>query len=244
MTSTAMALLDNNESGLTGWVVTLTGGATTLTTTTNISGTYTFTGIGPGSYTLSEVLQGGFVPTAPAGGTQTLVISNGVNVTGVNFGDFQPVSVSGEVYTDTNGNGSLDSGETGLAGWVVTLASGTTTLTATTSASGTYTFTGVGPGYHVLSQAVQSGFVATTGSLAFYPSSGTNVTNENFGDFQPVSVSGEVYNDVNGNGALDSGESGLGGWTVNLTQGGSTLSATTSTVAPTPSPASDPARTP
>ena len=42
--------------------------------------------------------------------------------TGLDFGNFQLVNVSGEVYNDLNGNGNLDPGDPGLQGWTVNLA--------------------------------------------------------------------------------------------------------------------------
>ncbi|HZT81836.1 MAG TPA: SdrD B-like domain-containing protein, partial [Gemmataceae bacterium] len=38
-----------------------------------------------------------------------------------------------------------------------------------------------------------------------------------FGNFQPVSISGYKWNDLNGNGAWDAGEPGLNGWAITLT---------------------------
>ena len=49
----------------------------------------------------------------------------------------------------------------------------------------------------------------------------------NFGNFQLVDVSGNVYNDLNGNGNLDPGEPGLQGWTVNLFNSSGNMVATT-----------------
>ena len=46
--------------------------------------------------------------------------------------------------------------------------------------------------------------------------SGQNVGGLAFGDFKLVTYSGTVYNDLNGNGVMDSGEPTLKGWTINL----------------------------
>ncbi len=222
--------LDSGEPGLAGWTVKLTSGTTTLTATTNSGGTFTFANVAEGSYTLTEVLQAGFVPTAPAGGSFAVNVTSSSSVTGQNFGDYLPGSVGGEVFNDQNGNGALDSGDPGLAGWTVKLTGGTTTLTTTTSASGTYSFSGVTPGNYTLSEVVQGGFVQTApvaGSFPVFVTSGSDISNDNFGDFQTVSVSGNVFNDINGDGSQEGGEPGLAGWTVNLVQGTTTLSVVT-----------------
>ena len=59
--------------------------------------------------------------------------------------------------------------------------------------------------------------------------SGQSVANLNFGDFQTVTFSGEVFNDLNGNGTLDGGEPGLAGWTVNLLNSSNQVVATATT---------------
>ena len=46
--------------------------------------------------------------------------------------------------------------------------------------------------------------------------SGQTINNLNFGEFQTVTLSGEVYRDINDRRLLDGSESGLSGWTVNL----------------------------
>ena len=68
-------------------------------------------------------------------------------------------SISGTVYNDANGNGSLDSGETGIAGVSVTRSGSATALT--TDASGNYSFTGLLAGEYTVDYAVPSGYANT-----------------------------------------------------------------------------------
>ena len=151
----------------------------------------------------------------------------------MNFGNFQTVTLSGEVYNDLNGNGTLDSGEPGLSGWTVDLlnSSNQVIATTTTDSNGDYAFTGIGPGTYTVEEVLQTGYVQTSRRPRYSvtTSSGQNVANLDFGDFQAVSVSGEVFNDLNGNGSLDSGEPGLAGWTVNLLNSSNQVVATTTT---------------
>ena len=71
--------------------------------------------------------------------------------------------VSGEIYGDVNGDGSLDSGETGLSGWTVDLTNTATSsvYTTTTNASGVFSLTGIAAGTYILSEVVQPGFTQT-----------------------------------------------------------------------------------
>src|SRR3954470_13330225 len=104
---------------------------------------------------------------APAGPFYDLTIA-GAAITGKNFADARPVSISGNVFKDTNGDGFKDASETGLSGWKLFIdANNNGTLdagevTATTDASGNYSFTGKKPGTYVVRLVVSSGFKATT----------------------------------------------------------------------------------
>ena len=71
--------------------------------------------------------------------------------------------VTGEVYDDVSGSGTLTSGDSGLAGWTVELTNTSTnaTYTTTTDSNGDYSFTGVAAGTYTLSEVVQSGFAQT-----------------------------------------------------------------------------------
>ncbi len=214
--------LQNGDSGLAGWTVDLlnTSSQIVATTTTNSQGDYTFTINNPGTYTVEEVVQSGYVLTDPKSGSYTETLTSGQSAANLNFGDFQTVTFGGEVYNDINGNGVLNGGEPGLAGWTVDLLNSSSAViaSATTDSSGDYAFSGVDPGSYSIQIVVQAGFVQSSTPVAFdeTAASGQNVASLNFGEFQTVTLGGEVYDDVNGDGTPDDGEPGLAGWTVNL----------------------------
>jgi hypothetical protein len=82
---------DAGEEGLAGWTITLSKpvSGTTITDITDISGEYSFTGLPPGTYIVSETQKGGWTQTAPVSpGTYTIVL-NGVDVTDKDFGNFK-----------------------------------------------------------------------------------------------------------------------------------------------------------
>ena len=68
-------------------------------------------------------------------------------------------TLNGEVYDDLNGNGTLDGGEPGLAGWTINLLNGSSSVVATTTtdANGDYSFTGVAPGSYTVAEVVPVG---------------------------------------------------------------------------------------
>src|SRR5205807_1694324 len=129
-------------------------------------------------------------------------------ISAVNFGSFQKVSVSGRVFQDSNGDGSQQTGESGLSGRTVYLdANGNGMLdtgetTASTDSSGNYTFTNLGPGTYHVRQVLPTGWLQTTTNPAdVTAASGSNVSSVSFGAFQTVSLSGQVFQDTNGNGS-------------------------------------------
>ncbi|MBI2875792.1 MAG: right-handed parallel beta-helix repeat-containing protein, partial [Candidatus Tectomicrobia bacterium] len=91
--------LDNNglrgegEPGLAGWTIYLDGnGNGTLdqgesSTTTDETGAYAFTDLGPGTYRVAEVMQEGWTQTAPAGGTHEVMLTSGLVAAGKEFGN-------------------------------------------------------------------------------------------------------------------------------------------------------------
>lgn len=79
---------DAGEEGLAGWKITLNPGA--LSATTDANGDFSFCNVGPGSYTLAEVVQVGWVQTEPTTpGTYTIITSSGTDVGGNMFGNYK-----------------------------------------------------------------------------------------------------------------------------------------------------------
>ena len=137
----------------------------------NQFGTYTLE-LGPGRYTIRQLVPEGFQETFPNGivgpilpifddfpfNPYNVVLTPGDQLQGFNFGNqsTKPGSISGVKWHDENGNAVRDEGEEGLAGVTIyidanfngTLDKGE--LTAVTGEGGKYQITGVTPGrYHV-----------------------------------------------------------------------------------------------
>ena len=225
--------LDAGEPGLAGATLHLLDSSNQVvaTATTDSNGHYAFPGVGPGSYSVQQVVPGGTLQTtSPA--SYSIKTESGQDVAGLTFGDFRLATFGGEVFGDADGNGALDAGESGIAGWTVNLLNVSSQLVAaaTTDSGGDYSFTGVGPGAFTIQEVQQPGDTATTPtSIAATSSSGLVATANDFGEFPIPTLSGEVFNDLDGNGVLDGGETGLAGWTVDLLDGASQLVATATT---------------
>jgi protocatechuate 3,4-dioxygenase beta subunit len=209
---------DNGESGIAGVAVSLTGtddlgDSVSLSQTTAADGSYSFTGLRPGSYTLADGQPAGFFDgkntIGSQGGTASSTQLSGINLTfgvnGVNnnFGELAPASVSGSVYDDRAHAGVKQAGDPGIANVAIALA-GTddvgnhVSLSTTTAADGSYSFTSLRPGAYTITETQPSGFLEGTnnvGSLGgttandafiFNVNAGDVGVNYNFGELDPA----------------------------------------------------------
>ena len=88
---------DVGEPGLEDWTIyvdddqdgELDPGETS--TTTDVNGQYSFTGLEPGTYVVREVLHGGWQQTMPANGVYIVGIASGEERTGNDFGNYLPL---------------------------------------------------------------------------------------------------------------------------------------------------------
>jgi len=225
---------DSGEQGLSGWTIKLVKDGTEVdSTVTAADGTYSFTGISPGSYTVEEAAQSGWTQSYPASGTHPLNLVSGVpGPTNLDFGNYWSTSLSGMKFEDKNSNGLKDSGEPGLAGWTIRLLKeGAEVDSTVTAVDGSYSFTGVVPGSYTVEEVAQAGWTQTCpaapGTHAMTLVSGApGPTNLDFGNYWSTSLSGMKFEDKNGNGAKDSGEPGLSGWTIRLMKEGTEVDST------------------
>src|SRR5207249_637734 len=101
---------ESGDPGLSGRTVYLdANGNGTLdtgetSTTSDSSGNYSFSGLGPGTYRVRQALPAGWLQTTadPA----AIQAQSGSNVAGLDFGAFQKVTLSGVLFEDTDGDGA------------------------------------------------------------------------------------------------------------------------------------------
>jgi len=160
-------------------------------------------------------------------------------------------------FEDRNGNGKKDCGEAYLSGWTfnVTDSQGNSQLVTTGGGGGTcgggcgysvttgcgggtscggcdycVTICGLAPGNYTVTEISQAGWTCTTGNPRTVTVVCSQTTTVSFGNQRPSPGCLKIYkyNDKNGNGQKDWGESYLSGWTFNVTdsQGNSQLGTT------------------
>ncbi|MDQ2869445.1 MAG: SpaA isopeptide-forming pilin-related protein [Acidobacteriota bacterium] len=209
------------ETGQPGVTFTISGpiGFTPRTVVTGADGTFSFTAVPFGTYTVAETVPPGFRQTAPAApGTATATVNVSTRtVSGLLFGNQAVLgaSISGFKFIDVNGNGARDAGEPGGGGVTIRLSGpgGTGTGVQTTTASdGSFTFTGVAPGTYLVSEVVPVGFTQTApggaGIISVTVSSGETRAgllfgNQVTGPGGTGTVSGLKILDLNSNGIVD-----------------------------------------
>ena len=187
-TATASIGVTINPVSLSGLVTTYTGtplsgvslnlqlaGAAKQITTTVSNGTYTFTNVSPGTYSILASKSGSTFNT-PA--ISNIVVDGTANVTGVNFSALPPPAPVNVVGTVTQSNGT-----TVISGVSLQLKlAGVTKYLATTGNDGRYTFATVANGSYTISAAKNT--VTFANPAASVVVSGVTVT-VNFSSLTP-----------------------------------------------------------
>ena len=217
--------MDAGENVIAGVTVVATyDDGSTIATVTNANGQYSFNNLPAGTYTISLV-------NAPIGLTfgnssaYTVTLATGesfedgdfcLKSTGASIGDF--------IFFDLNTNGVYDMGEAGAPGVEVTLtdANGNQT-TVISNSSGQYSFTNLEAGTYTVTvgEGPTDFDLTTVGEYAVTVGANDDFTDADFGfgpfgSFVTTGIGGTVWQDDNGNGAIDAGETGIPNVTVTL----------------------------
>ena len=262
---------DPQEAPVQGVTVNLldgSGNPTGLSTTTDVTGYYEFTDLQPGNYIVEFVPPSGLMITAHNAGSNDAVDSDADRTSGrsqvvslesnendptIDAGLLEPASISNFVWSDTNGDGIQDQGESGISNVTVNLldANGQPTgISTTTDEDGLYIFDDLFPGTYIVEfvlpqgatfsprnqggdDAADSDADVNTGRTDPIPlAHGENNDTVDAGMTVPASLGDFVWEDLNKNGVQDQGEPGIQGVTVELLdEQGSVLNSTTTDAA-------------
>jgi uncharacterized repeat protein (TIGR01451 family) len=223
------------EPGI-GGVDVNSGEAVPHSVTTNELGQYTLRYNTGGPVSITEADPPGHVSTTP-NEVQASAVVGSSGPSPIDFGDFQGIRVTGQVFDDRNVNGVNDdgafvAGATVVAGESFTTGStGVYTLYVTVSDSDPITITETDPAGYLSTNAVAGGGMSRVDAHTLRidsPASGTGYSGGDFGDVQAssaITISGQVWNDDGAgggglaNGLRDGTESGLAGAVVRLSSG-------------------------
>ncbi|MFN7874007.1 MAG: S8 family serine peptidase, partial [Pirellula sp.] len=175
---------------------------------------------------------------SPKAFIRNIGLNAGQVVTAIDFGMVpNPGEIRGGVFTDAIANGVYDPGEPLQGGILVYLDLNrngrreTNEPTFTTGADGSYVFRELDAEMEYIvaievpaGQSLVTPSMQTQGMWQIYLPAGANITDRNFGfvpattggQFENASIAGRLFNDLNGDGLIQSGESGLVGITVYL----------------------------
>jgi len=176
----------------------------------------------PSNYIIREVSQPGWTPSLPANQHRGVLLEDGQSIEGQDFGNYQPASLSGQKFEDLDSDGVKDAGEPGLDGWTIELVDPSTSRvidTAVTLEGGFYTFANLAPGDYELHELLQDGWVQTYPEANLHSltlACGEEITDKDFGNARASTISGQKFEDLDGDRVKDAGELGLDGWIVEL----------------------------
>jgi hypothetical protein len=212
---------NDSDAGYSNASVTLMPTGTTtgspVTVATDGDGSYMFTNVNPGTYAVVEALPSGYALTSPTGNATSVTVTAGQAAAGPAFGNISLASVTIGFNTlvtvsqnynkpgafaagDLNGDGMVNFSDLVLLSQNYNHTLPTTAYSLTSTASLT-------PGL-TTSSVTTAAIIATSSTVATTKAVAVPTT--------LASISGTVYNDINGGGTRQAGETGLGGRTVEL----------------------------
>jgi uncharacterized repeat protein (TIGR01451 family) len=218
---------DPNEPLLPGWVFNVTdqnnNPVGTITTTPPGTPPACLTAAAPGTYTVTEQVQSGWMPTTPNPQTVTVQPGQTVNVT---FGNQGKAEICIFKFSDLDGDGKQGPNEPPLAGWQFTVSPAPlppTTSPVTTGPQGSICFGVAAPGTYTITEQVQSGWTVTTPNPQTVTVTPGQLVNVFFGNRpQPGEICVVKFEDLDGDGVRDTNEPLLAGWQFTVTDASNT----------------------
>jgi hypothetical protein len=220
------------EPDLAGVDVTLTpaGGSAPITVTTDVNGDYSSSV--PSGDVDADVTDPASSTLTTGNDPQTVTVPTGGTGTAGDVGFQFQGTITGHLFEDVDGDGIQDVGEPDLAGVDVTLtpAGGGAPITVTTDVNGDYS-SSVPSGDVDADVTDPASSTLTTGNdpqTVTVPTGGTGTAGDVGFQFQGT-ITGHVFEDVDGDGVQDVGEPDLAGVDVTLTPagGGAPITVTT-----------------
>ena len=196
------------------------------TGTSDASGFYRIPDLAAGDHKIREVARPGWRISAPAPDFYQRALITGGNSIGNDFGNVAPATASGTRFHDLNASGLRDAGEPGQAGWTYYAdldGDGVRDLgdpSGSSDASGAWTIENVPAGAQTIREVPQAGWNCSAPAGCAHARtfvSGATVSGLEFGGWTPAGVSGNVFEDLDGDGAApEAGDAALGAWQVYL----------------------------
>jgi hypothetical protein len=185
----ASGTLRRKEKGLPGVTVNaILNGSIVSSTVTGRRGTFDLPALSANAYTIREILPAGYRQTTPTRRSYISVSLNGANAAGLLFGDTKLASISGSVFNDAAGTGTIVPSDLPLAGWTAFIDTNNNgvlnkgEVSVLTNSAGLFTFN-LAAGTYTVRIVKPRGWHGTTPATLDYNltvTDGEIVTGENF----------------------------------------------------------------
>jgi len=190
---------------------------------TDSDGHYLITGVTPGTYSVREVLPGDWFQSL---GTYVVTFESRGHYGGegeYDFGNWTYASKSGVKFHDLDADGVRDPNEPGLEGWTIYVDYDGDGIhdagepSDVTDATGHYSISGIQLGLYRVYEVQQAGWTQSYPASGYWEvdfTSGLDDTGNDFGNWTPASIEGMKFEDRDGDGTKDAGDTGLEGWII------------------------------
>ncbi len=212
---------DEGEPGLSGWTIELweeDGLSAMETTTTGDDGYFEFTNILVGQYIVKEIMQDGWFNTTPV--EISVCVGCASEIDSLVFLNTMYSSICGYKVEDMNGNGVWDDNDPVIYNWEIQLYKDDVLVdTAWTDESGRFCFDQLVPGNYNVSEVMPEGWYFTDEQYFIFDIASGDHEEVVFLNTEMVSICGYKYEDMDGDGILEAGDTGIAGWTIYLFEG-------------------------
>lgn len=204
-------IFNGSDVMLPGWTFTITNGIVTVQVTTNSAGV-TCANVPPGVWTVCEVLSTltCWKPTTPP--CQLVTVSS-CATTQAWFGNSSTGTLCISKFNDVDGDGTWDPGELGIPGWQFQVSGIGTVVTGT---NGTICIP-VTCGTYTVCEVLLLGWAPTTPTCATVTVTACETSSVTFGN-KVVNCTTQIcvvkFNDKNCDGAFNTGDELMPGWTI------------------------------
>ena len=230
----ANGVIEDGEPLLENWRIRLFKDGIQIDSTMTTLGGYKFKNLDIGTFIVNEESPPGWIQSSPSVTNYTITLGVGDTTTGrnKNFGNYRSNNINGISFFDMNENRTRDKDELGLSGWKIIL-SGSKIDSTVTDTNGYYHFIKLPKGTYTVREQTVRGWLQTVpdipGTYSIQLLAGKDTSNFDFGNYLIGTIYGVMFNDLNGNGVKDAGESNLENWRIRLFKGGVQIDSTLTT---------------
>jgi len=207
-------LNSSDNAGIEGWTINISNGTINMQDVTDVNGSYMFSGLSNGTYTLTENPMTDWTNVSPSTIEVTVI---GKDVPNQNFTNMPTVPVVLQPYV-VSGFKLNSSDNTGLQGWTIRISNGTINMQDVTDVNGSYMFSSLSNGTYNITENPKPDWTNVSPSTIEVTVIGKDLPNQNFTNMPTVPVVLQPYV-VSGFKLNSSDNTGLKGWTISISNG-------------------------